>query len=98
MDDLKITIPTEAIQKTIAEAYTQALNSWIKGNAKPPTIKPYLSYKETAELVGVSEDTIRKWIKCEGLEVISVSHGIKRIDINDLQNFLNLRKETLYNN
>lgn len=97
MNDISLVIPTEAIQKTIAEAYTQALTTWIKGNAKPPTLKPYMSYKEVAELLGVSEDTIRKWIKQEGLEVISVSHTIKRIDINDLRKFLELRKETLYN-
>lgn len=98
MNEIKIEIPTEAIQKTIAEAYIQALTNWIKGNKKPPTLKPYMTYKETAELLDVSEDTIRKWIKEEGLEVISVSHSIKRIDLNDLRKFLELRKEVLFIN
>lgn len=96
MEGIKIELPTEALETAIQEAICQFMTDWLEGKEKPPSIKPYLTYQETADLLGVTECTIRKWVNKDGLEIIDLGHKLKRIDYKDLQKFLELRKTILY--
>lgn len=98
MEGIKIELPTKALEKTIQEAIRGVIFDWLEHKEKPPSVKPYLTYQETADLLGVTVDTVKKWIKQEGLKVIDLGHKLKRIDYRDLQKFLDLRKVLEYRN
>ena len=42
--------------------------------------------------MGVTEATIKRWVRCEGLKIIDLGHKIKRIDYKDLTEFLAVKK------
>ena len=92
MDGLKIEVPTEAIEQSIQESIGQVLINWLEDKERPPIVKPYMSYEETADLLGVTEATIKRWVRCEGLKIIDLGHKIKRIDYKDLTEFLAVKK------
>ncbi|WP_026987060.1 helix-turn-helix domain-containing protein [Fodinicurvata fenggangensis] len=56
----------------------------------------YLTIRETADLLQVSERTIHRWTKA-GLRVVKIGQ-ITRIYYQDLENFLNSQKENSQQN
>ena len=53
---------------------------------------PLLTYKQVAEICGVSVSNVRKWVMTRQLKVIRLGHRLSRVTEEDFEEFIKKRR------
>ena len=53
---------------------------------------PLLTYKQVAEICGVSVSNVRKWVMSRQLKVIRLGHRLSRVTEEDFEEFIKKRR------
>ena len=49
---------------------------------------PLVTYKQVAEICGVSVSNVRKWVMSRQLKVIRIGHRLRRVTEEDFEEFI----------